>query len=78
MELMAGADASSGSLVPILGQAVKEDCEANTRRGGQLVGSRFSQQVCLACVCMLCVLMCVFVFMCVFVCVRVCVCVCVK
>jgi len=73
---MAGADASSGSLVPILGQAVKEDCEANTRRGGQSVGSRFSQQVCSVCVCVCCACQCVFVLMCVCLCVCVCVCVC--
>jgi len=44
VELMAGAG-EQGSLVPVLGRSVKEECEANTRRGGQTVGSRFSQQV---------------------------------
>jgi len=44
IELMASAN-GEGSMVPMLGQSIKDDCDANTRRGGQSVGSRFSQQL---------------------------------
>lgn len=45
VELMCVADASLSPLVPVLGAAIREDLDANARRGGQTVGSRFSQQV---------------------------------
>lgn len=45
IELMCSSDAAVSPLVSVLGGAVREECEANARRGGQTVGNRFSQQV---------------------------------
>ncbi|KAL6757024.1 P-loop containing nucleoside triphosphate hydrolase protein [Haematococcus lacustris] len=45
VELLVGADVSVSPLVPSLGRALKEEAEANIRRGGQTVGSRFAQQL---------------------------------
>eukprot|EP00967_Tisochrysis_lutea_P115869 scaffold186030_cov27-Tisochrysis_lutea.AAC.1 len=52
---MASAN-GEGSMVPMLGQSIKDDCDANTRRGGQSVGSRFSQQVQLVQLLLICAL----------------------
>lgn len=45
IDLMVGANATASPLVPALGGAIKDEGEANARRGGQTVGNRFSQQV---------------------------------
>jgi hypothetical protein len=42
---MVSADPKSSPLVSALGVAIKEETDANAKRGGQTVGGRFSQQV---------------------------------
>jgi hypothetical protein len=45
VDLMVSSDPKSSPLVSALGAAIKEETEANAKRGGQTVGGRFSQQV---------------------------------